>query len=145
MKNKNNNLVFFGSNFVDKKEEPLSTAENEFIQDWYDSHSDIFEDEHKRYHAIHVMNLIYYRDGWLQLEDQENFLELFFAEAEKRINRLFNNPKARENKVSRLTRLYQLMKNKKKKKFKIKRSVITNTSSKDEQYTVSQTEIIYLT
>jgi len=93
MRNRKSNLVFFGKSFISKSEEPKTNDENQFVQNWYARHSDIFEDEHKRYFAITIINIMYYRDGWLQLEDQENFLELFFAEVEKRINRVFKNSK----------------------------------------------------
>ena len=145
MGHKSNNIEYFGKLFLDKKEEPRSTKEEEYIYDWYARHNDIFEDEYKRYFALMIIQKMYHQEQWSALEGQEFFLQLFFAEAEKRINRLFNNPKARENKVSRLTRLYQLLKNKKKRKFKIKRSVVTNTPSEDEHNATRQTEIIYLT
>jgi len=79
------------------------------------------------------------------LEGEKNFLQSFFAEAEKRITRLFKSPKVRENKVDRLKHLYKCMQTTKKKVFKIKRNVIVNKVSKNKSYTVPQTEIIYLT
>ena len=97
MKNRKSNLSFFGKSFLSKREEPKTNEENLFVQNWYARHSDIFEDEHKRYFAMTIINIMYYRDGWLQLADQENFLELFFAEAEKRINRVFKKSKGLKN------------------------------------------------
>ena len=145
MDHKTNNIEFFGKFFLDKKEEPRSTKEEEYIYDWYARHSDIFEDQHKRYFAVMIIHKMYHQEQWSALEDQENFLQLFFAEAEKRITRLFKAPKARENKVDRLKHLYQCMHSKKKKVFKVKRNVVVNKVSKDKPYTVPQTEIIYLT
>ena len=144
MGHKKNNIEFFGKFFLDKKEEPRSTKEEEYIYDWYARHNDIFEDEYKRYFALMIMHKMYHQEQWLALEDQENFLQLFLAEAEKRITRLFKAPKARENKVDRLKHLYKCMHSKKKKVFKVKRNVVVNKVSKDKPYTVPQTEIIQL-
>ena len=144
MENKNNNLVFFGKNFLDKKEEPPTSAEEEFAFEWFHKHSDIFEDKHKRYFALNILNIMYYKEGWMNLEGEPNFLQNYFGEAEKRITRLFKDPKARENKVDRLKHLYDCMQKKKNKKFKIHRSKIVNEVSDDKPSVVPETEIIKL-
>ena len=52
MDHKKNIIEFFGKFFLDKKEEPRSTKEEEYIYDWYTRHNDIFEDEYKRYFLL---------------------------------------------------------------------------------------------
>tara|TARA_B100002052_G_C15776429_1_gene549474 strand:+ start:571 stop:1008 length:438 start_codon:yes stop_codon:yes gene_type:complete len=144
MNKKNDNLVFFGKNFVDKLEEPRSSAEEEFMYDWFNKLDDIFNDEHKRYFAINILNIMYYKEGWSEIEDQPNFLQSYLAEAEKRINNIFKN-KAREHKIDRLKYLYQILKNNKKsKKFKIKRSKVKNLNCNKNSFVVPETEIIKL-
>ena len=58
MKTKIDNLVFFGKNFLDKKEEPRSSAEEEYVFEWFHKLSDIFEDDHKRYFALNILNIM---------------------------------------------------------------------------------------
>ena len=144
MGHKSDNIEFFGKFFLDKKEEPRSSREEEYIHDWYAKHSDIFEDDHKRYFSIMIIHKMYHHEQWSTLEGEKDFLQSFFAEVEKRITRLFKSPKVRENKVDRLKHLYKCMQTTKKKVFKIKRNVVVNKVTKDKPYTVPQTEIIKL-
>ena len=84
MGHKSDNIEFFGKFFLDKKEEPISSREEEYIHDWYTKHSDIFEDDHKRYFAIMIIHKMYHQEQWSTLEGEKNFLQSFFAEANKR-------------------------------------------------------------
>ncbi len=83
MGHKSDNIEFFGKFFLDKKEEPRSSREEEYIHDWYAKHSDIFEDDHKRYFAIMIIHKMYHQEQWSTLEGEKNFLQSFLRHSKK--------------------------------------------------------------
>ena len=138
-----NKIEYFGKLFLRKDQEPQTTQQEHFVEEWYEKHADTFSDPYKGYFANLILHKMYYVEKWCNLEVQENFTYLFFNELEKRINNVFNE-NTRENKVKNLKYLYNLSKNKKKKVFKINRRIINNCKKLNQPSYISHTEIIQL-